>query len=275
LFINKPLFIYAMLKRALILSLVLIALLTACSKFDKILKSSDYNLKYKKANEYYAKKDFYRSTILFEQLVGIYKGTQRADSIEYFMAMGYYYQGDYLLAGHYFNNFRRNYPRSVFTEDSEFMYAYCFYKSSPRPLLDQETTNSALTAFSEFAAKYPRTNRKQEVEKLVNELREKLIEKSYLSSKLYYNIGDYKAAIVSLRNSLNEYPSSKFREEQLYMLLQASYLLADNSVPSKRRERFQSTIDEYFTLIGEFPNTKYLREAERIYAYSLKVIGNQ
>ncbi len=264
-----------MLKRALILSLVLIALLTACSKFDKILKSSDYNLKFKKANEYYAKKDFYRSTILFEQLVGIYKGTQRADSIEYFMAMGYYHQGDYLLAGHYFNNFRRNYPRSVFTEDSEFMYAYCFYKSSPRPLLDQETTNSALTAFSEFAAKYPRTNRKQEVEKLVNELREKLIEKSYLSSKLYYNIGDYKAAIVSLRNSLNEYPSSKFREEQLYMLLHASYLLADNSVPSKRRERFQSTIDEYFTLIGEFPNTKYLREAERIYASSLKVIGNQ
>lgn len=264
-----------MLKRAAILSFILAIFLASCSKFDKLLKSSDYNLKYKKAQEYYNKKDYYRSTLLFEQLVGVYKGTQRADSIEFFMAQGYFHQGDYLLAGHYFNNFRRNYPRSVFTEESEFMYAYCFYKSSPRPLLDQETTNSALNAFAEFAAKYPRTNRKQEVETIVAELKDKLTEKSYLSSKLYYNIGDYKAAIVSLRNSLSEFPNSKYREEQLYLLLHASYLLAENSVPNKRRERFQNTIDEYFTLIGEFPKTKYLKDAERIYSNAVKVIGNQ
>lgn len=101
------------------------------------------------------------------------------------------------------------------------------------------------------------------------------MEKSYLSSKLYFDTGDYKAAIVSLKNSLREYPSSSYREEQLYMVLQASFLLAENSVPSKRRERFQNTVDEYYTLVGEYPQSKYLTDAEKIHANSIKFTGNQ
>jgi outer membrane protein assembly factor BamD len=86
---------------------------------------------------------------------------------------------------------------------------------------------------------------------------------------------DYKAAITSIKNSLQQFPDSKYREEQLYMILQASYLLADNSVPDKRRERFQNTLDEYFTFIGEYPNSKFVKDAQRIYDNSIKVIGNQ
>jgi outer membrane protein assembly factor BamD len=59
------------------------------------------------------------------------------------------------------------------------------------------------------------------------------------------------------------------------MILESSYNLADNSVPEKRRERFQATLDEYYNLMGEFPETKYKREAERIYASSIKVVENK
>jgi len=86
---------------------------------------------------------------------------------------------------------------------------------------------------------------------------------------------DYKAAITSIKNSMQQFPDSKYREEQLYMILQASYLLADNSVPEKRRERFQNTVDEYYNLIGEYPETKYLKEAQKIYNNSIKITGNQ
>jgi outer membrane protein assembly factor BamD len=264
-----------MVKKSLLAVLVISAILSSCSKYDKLLKSSDYNLKYTKALEYYEKKDHYRSATLLEQLVSVYKGTQRADTIEFYLANGYFHQGDYLLANHYFDKFRRNYPRSIFTEEAEFMYAYCYYKSSPRPLLDQETTNMALASFLEFSAKYPRTSHKKEVDTIMDELRNKLVEKSHISAKLYFDIGDYKAAIVSLKNSLQDYPNSSYREEQLFMVLQASYLLAENSVPSKRRERFQNTIDDYFSLIGEYPKTKYLKDAEKIYSNSIKVTGNQ
>lgn len=259
----------------LIVSILLIGvLLIGCSKFDKVLKSKDYNFKYKKALEYYKKGDHYRYTTIFEQLVPIYSGTQRADTIQFYFAMGNYKQGDYILAGHYFDTFRKTYPRSVFTEEAEFMYAYCFYESSPRPDLDQENTQAAILAFSEFISRFPKTEKRNEVGKILKELKDKLVEKAYLSAKLYYNTSEYKAAIVALKNSVKDFPESKHREEQLFLVVKSAYLLADNSVPEKQKERFQATIDEYYTFAGEYPQSEYSKEALKMYEASKKFLGN-
>jgi len=246
----------------------------SCSKFERVLKSKDYNFKYKKALEYYGKKDYYRSTTILEQLVPIFNGTQRADTVQFYYAMGNYKQGDYILAGHYFDTFRKTYQRSSFTEEAEFMYAYCFYESSPRPDLDQESTNAAIAAFSEFMVKYPKTDKREEVGKILTELKDKLIEKSYLSSKLYYNLSEYKAAIVSIKNSVKTFPESNHREEQLFLILKSAYLLADNSVPEKQKERFQATVDEYYTFAGAYPNSEYMKDAKKMYEASMKFLGN-
>ena len=249
-------------------------LFISCSRFEKVLKSKDYNFKYKKALEYFKKGDHYRYTTLLEQLVPIYSGTQRADTVQFYFAMGTYKQGDYLLAGHYFDNFRKTYQRSVFTEEAEFMYAYCFYESSPRPELDQDNTKAAIAAFSEFISRYPKTEKRSEVGKILIELKEKLTEKSYLSSKLYYNTSEYKAAIVAIKNSVKDFPESKHREEQLFLILKSAYLLADNSVSEKQKERYQAAIDEYYTFAGEFPQSEYTKEAKEMYETSMKFLGN-
>jgi len=249
-------------------------ILFSCSPFERTLKSKDYNFKYKKALEYYKKKDWYRSTTIFEQLVPVFAGTQKADTVQYYYAMGNYYQGDYILAGHYFDTFRKTYPRSVFTEDADYMYAYCFYESSPRPELDQENTQAAIIAFSEFIDKYPNTDKLSKVNNILLDLKEKLSEKSYLSSKLYYNISEYKAAIVAIKNSVKDFPESKHREEQLFLIVKSSYLLADNSIASKQKERFQATVDEYYTFAGEFPDSKYSTDAKKMYEAAMKFLGN-
>lgn len=249
-------------------------ILFSCSGFEKVLKSKDYNFKYKKALEYYKKKDWYRATTLLEQLSPIFAGTQKADTVQFYNAMGNYYQGDYILAGHYFDTFRKTYPRSIFTEEAEYMYAYCYYESSPRPELDQENTQAAILTFTEFIDKYPNTDKLTKVNKILVELKDKLSEKSYLSSKLYYNTSEYKAAIVALKNSVKDFPDSKHREEQLFLIVKSAYLLADNSVPSKQKERFQKTIDEYYTFVGEFPNSEYSKEAKEMYDAAMKFLGN-
>ena len=43
-------------------------------------------------------------------------------------------------------------------------------------------------------------------------LRNKLETKSYLNSKLYFDIGEYKAAIQSLKGSLKGFPDTDYRE---------------------------------------------------------------
>jgi outer membrane protein assembly factor BamD len=253
---------------------LLVLFLVGCSGFEKVLKSKDYNLKYKKALEYYKKGDHYRYTTIFEQLLTIYSGTQRADTVQFYYAMGNYKQGDYILAGHYFDTFRKTYPRSVFTEEAEYMFAYCYYEASPRSELDQENTQAAILSFSEFVSKYPNSGKIAEVGRILTELKEKLLEKSYLSAKFYYNVSDYKAAIIALKNSLRDFPDNKHREEQLFLILKSSYLLADNSVANKQKERFQATIDEYYTFVGEFPQSEYSKEAKNMYELSMKFLGN-
>ena len=119
-----------------------------------------------------------------------------------------------------------------------------------------------------FMVKYPTSERLTECKEIIMEMADKLVEKSYISAKLYFDLGYYDSAIIALRNSLIEFPETKFREELMFMILKSSFLLADKSVPSKQRERFQAAVDEYYSFIGEFPEGPHSKEAARIYENS-------
>ena len=51
-------------------------------------------------------------------------------------------------------------------------------------------------------------------------------------------------------------------------------MLAENSIQSKKPERYQSSVDEYYTLIAEYPETKYLKEAKKIFENSTENLKN-
>ena len=257
----------------LILLSAVLFYLTACTGYEKVLKSNDFKWKYREAVNYYKSQDYIRAATLFDQIATVFRGTDLADSVYFLQAMSYFHQRDYLLSGHYFRTFAQTYGGSSFVEQADFMSAFCYYLSSPRPELDQSTTVQAIQAFQLFLIKYPGTERKEEVTGYLNELREKLVEKSYLSAKLYYQLSDYKASIVALNNSLLKYPDSEHREEIMFMLVKSSYMLADNSVLTKKKDRFQDTIDEYYSFAAEFPESKYIREAKRYYRFAARYLG--
>ena len=248
---------------------------SACGGYEKLLKSSDYALKYKKALEYYNDGEYVRSGTVLDQIASIYRGTTSADTVYYYQAKSYFMQRDYILSGHHFSNLALNYPNSVFREEAEFMTAYCFYMQSPRPSLDQENTEKAISAFQLFMIHNPNSKRNTEAQDYIDELRNKLVEKSYMSGKLYYNLGDYKASIISLQNSLNDYPATEHREELMFLLLKSHYLLAENSVVQRQIERYQETVDEYYSFVSEFPNSPYRREADNMYDSALGKIGER
>ena len=259
--------------RRLIPILAILALFSSC-KYEKLLKSHDYKLKYQKALEYYAEEDYTRADGLFEQLKPILKGSKEADTVYFYSAYCSFYQNDYLLGAHYFSEFRRTFGNSPFAEEAEFMSAFCYYKLSPRPSLDQSYSNQAIGLIGLYLSKYPNSQRKDECLRIIEELRNKLVEKSYMSAKLYYNLGNYKAAVIALNNSLEQFPETKYREEIMFLILKASYLLADGSVYEKQVERFQAAVDEYYTFTDEFPKSEYKNEAERMFKDSQKKLKN-
>jgi cell division protein ZapA (FtsZ GTPase activity inhibitor) len=108
-------------------------------------------------------------------------------------------------------------------------------------------------------------------------LQDKLVEKEYLSAKLYYDLGayamncayggsNYEACVVTAQNALRDFPfaSADRREELSIMILRSRYNLAEQSVESKRISRYRDCIDEYYSFVNDFPESKYIKEAEKI-----------
>jgi outer membrane protein assembly factor BamD len=244
----------------------------SCSGFEKVIKSDDVDLKYSKAFYYYNNSEFVKASELFEQLAPLTRGSRRADSVYFYQAMSQYYLTDYILAGHYFGNFVDMFGNSKFVEEAAYMEAYCYYMQAPRPELDQTSTNQALDAFRLYIIRYPSSKRIPDCKRLINELNEKMMEKEFLSAQLYYNLDDYKAAVVSFSNCLIDYPDSKLREEIMYKLLRSKFMLAQNSVLSKQTERYQDAIDEYYSFVAEFPGSENRKNADAFFQEASKYV---
>ena len=89
---------------------------TACTtKFAKIMKSKDYEYKYKMAEQYYANKKYPEALRLFEDIFPYLKGSQRYEDMYYKYAYSYFYIKDYLNAENMFKSFVENFPASTRT----------------------------------------------------------------------------------------------------------------------------------------------------------------
>ena len=125
-------------------------------------------------------------------------------------------------------------------------------------------TGQALIAINEFMSRYPHSDRVEVFKQINGELTQRLHDKSYLNAYTYYKIGRYKSAIVSLKNALKQFPDSNHREEIMYMIVDASYRFANNSVANKQTDRYLSMLDSYLSFKEEFPESKYTKEVDRM-----------
>jgi len=244
---------------------LLAVFLASCGNFNKIVKSTDYEYKYKKAVEYYEDGQYTKAGTLLKDLVTIYRGTSRADQIYYYYAKCMMEQNDNLMATHYFSSLVKEFPMSDYAEESQFLIGYCSYLMSPKARLDQQITLDAIDALQLYINLYPFNDRVAEANRLIDEMHDKLVYKAYLSAKLYFDFGNFKASVIALDNCLNQYPDSKYREELKFMLLESKYNLATSSVFEKRMERYSGALDEYYSFVDEFPDSKYRKDAEKYF----------
>ena len=264
-------------KKHLFLLMLLSGLLSfvSCSKYQKLLKTNDYVLMYEKSFEYYNKGNYSRATELFDRIASVYKGTEKGDSTAFFQAMSYFKQDDFLNGAFHFDSFYKTFPYSHFAEEALFMSGYCLYKISPKPELDQNQTMEAIEVLVEFMRKFPSSKYVAAAHGYISVLQDKLVEKSYMSAKLYYDLGDYKASATSLVIALNEYPETIYREEMMFMTLKSKFLYAQKSIEEKKKERFQDALDEYMSFAAEYPESDYNKEAQSIYDVAVLYVPSE
>lgn len=257
-------------KSGTITILILGLLVASCGQYEKLLKSSDFELKKNKAKEYFDDGQYARAAELLAQILPRYRATEEAEELSWINAQSYYGMKDYLMAGSEFRNIANLYPYGKRAEEANFLSAMCDYFSSPRAELDQESTRNAIDGFALFLNKFPASQRADESRRYMKELQERLVEKSYMSAKLYYDMKQYRAATTALTNSLKQYPETKYREEMMYLKLSALFLYAELSVAARQTERYQATLDDYYSFIEEFPKSNYEKEVGKIYQTTAK-----
>ena len=260
--------------RLLILALLSLVLLASCNDFNRLIKSTDNEMKYEVAVDYFERGDYNHALQLFDLLQASFRNTPKGESITYKTALCYYYQDDYDIASYYFKRFSQTYPFSKDAEKADFMSAYCSYLLSPESGLDQTSTHDAIKQLNSFIEHYPNSDSLDRANQLLTDLNNKLEEKDYNICRLYYRMENYSAAITSFENMLKKYPTTSHREEIIYDMARAYYDYAENSVAEKQRERFESCIEQCNTFSYLYPESKYLKDVQSITTKARKKLDN-
>ncbi|WP_165156871.1 outer membrane protein assembly factor BamD [Parabacteroides sp. ZJ-118] len=257
--------------------LMMTVLLSSCGEYNKILKSTDYELKYSYAKKYFNAKQYSKSATLLDELVTIFKGTAHAEESLYLLAQSYYGQKDYQTASQYFETYYTTYPKGEFTELSRFYSGYGLYLDSPDPRLDQSQTYKAIEQLQLYLEYYPQSERAEEAQNILFELQEKLAYKELMATRLYFNLGTYmgnnfQSCVITAQNALKNYPYSEYREEFMFLIVRAKYELALVSVEEKLQGRYRDVVDEYYNYMNEYPEGNYVKQVTKFYDYASKRI---
>lgn len=118
-------------------------------------------------------------------------------------------------------------------------------------------------------------------------MQDKLVKKELYSAELYYNLGtyfgncmgddggnNYEACIVTSQNALKDYPYTKLRENFASLIMKSKFHLAEQSVESKKIERYQDAEDECYGFLNEYPDSKEKKTAEEFIEKCKKVTAN-
>ena len=264
-------------KRYFILIPLLAIALGSCSKWTAIQNTRDYEYKYEVAKAYYMEGKYSQASVYFAEVLAFMKGTVNAEESLYLAAMSNFMNKDYDAASQYFRKYYQVYPKGLYVEYARYYCGLALYNMTPDPRLDQQSTYEAIKEFQDFLDYYPYTSIKESTLEMIYKLQDKLVEKEYLSAKLYYDLGsytmncayggsNYEACVVTAQNALRDFPfaSADRREELSIMILRSRFHLAEQSVDSKRVNRYRDCIDEYYAFTNDFPESKYIKEAAKI-----------
>jgi outer membrane protein assembly factor BamD len=252
----------------------LLIIISSCSKYQQLMKSSDYEQKYERGVVYYNQGDYYKALQLFDAVLPFFRGTDKAEQLAYYYAYCHYYQGDHILASYYFEKFTKSFPSSKHAEECLYMSAKCKYLDSPVYSLDQTSTYEAINDLQLFLDVYPNSERTGECNELIEQLRHKLEKKEYEIAKLYLKMSNYLAAITTFNNLLKDFPDTDFREDALYGLAKANYYYAANSISAKKKERLQNAVEAYDAFVRAYPDSNYLKQAGVYYKNAKKQFEN-
>lgn len=250
-------------KTGLIIGLGLVLVLSACkSGYERIRNSGDPQLILEAANQFYADKEYFKAQGLYEIILTSYRGQKEAEDIYFNYAYTHYHLREFDLANYLFKNFSNTFINSSRREEAEYLSVYSLYRTAPGYRLDQTATQKAIDGLQLYINSYPNSSRVADCNRLIDECRNKLELKSFEAGKLYYDMENYQASVKTFQNLLIDYPETKNDKEIRLMICKASFLLAENSIYEKQKERYEESLEFCNGFLKKYPGGKQSSEVK-------------
>ncbi len=212
----------------------------SCGSSGSSITSDDPEKAYFIAKSNYDKKDYIEAIDDFNLVKLKFSGSSIIDKAIYYLGMSYFKREEYILANYEFETLVKNYPSSSFSQDARYMLAMCYYGLSPDYSLDQLYTKYAINEFQNYLELYPKGKYSAEADRRIKELKTKLAYKSLKSAELYFNLGNYKSALVYYDEILEEFFDSKYADDALYGKIQTLIIKKRYEEAKNEIERFQN-----------------------------------
>ena len=244
--------------------------IVSCGPFSKLEKSTNWEELYNGANKYYQEGEYNKAIILYDKVLPVIKGSEKAEMAEYNYANCHFKTKRYIEAAGYFNTFYRTYNRSPLAEEALFMHAYSLYLDAPDFNLDQQSSKEAVSAIQQFVTRFPASASYERAIEMLKDLEARFEQKAYSEAEMYYRLKDglfpgdfYRACIINFQNFTKDYPESKRNEELGYKLVEVGFGYAKNSAFDKKEERLNDALKFATNFYRKYPASGYLGEVKK------------
>ncbi len=183
-----------------------------------------------------------------------FQGSKVADSAQFYMGECRYLREEYILAAFEYDILIRTMSSSIFISRARFRRATCFYKLSPKSILDQDYTRKAIDEYQAFLEYHPNDTLVSLAEQRINELNTKLARKDYENGITYMHMEYYKAAAYYFDLVLDKYHDTQYAEPAL--LKKAEALI--------NRKKYADAKEAVSKFLEKYPSSTLKSNAEKL-----------
>ena len=180
-------------------------------------------------------------------------GVPYVDSIYFNLAQAYACMGDYALAQVEYERVVNNYPTSALVDDAAFELAYAQFRQAPSNSgLDQQESEKAVRTLEDFISIYPFSDRKNEANALLLEMKNRLAKKAFDTGRLYLKLRADSSAMIYFQQLWDNYTESPYAARALWLLAEKE----------RHRQNWEGAIQRYEQLIGVYPDAVEVSQAK-------------
>jgi outer membrane protein assembly factor BamD len=237
---------------------------TACSPYQKAMKSPDLEVKNDMFTKLIEKKKYNKAIALFESFGTAFRGNPKAEESYYKYAVALYKTKQYISASYQYESFAANYIKNPKVQEAAFYGAEAYSHLSNPFALEQVDTDKAIEKMQAFIDKYPDSEYMPQANGIMKVLTGKLERKAFEIAKQYNSVSEYRAALKALDNFILDYPGTPLKEEALFLRYDSAYQLAVNSVPNKKQERLLDAKLMFNNLTKYTSDSPYMAKANKM-----------